>query len=241
MLPLDILLRPFLLPVILVQAIGVRRRALSLPEAIGPREGKSGIGPELRLLIVGDSSAAGVGVHTQSEALSGQLVKALETEFSVTWRLIAKTGATCRSTLEMLIDDRTKHTDTFDVVFIALGVNDAVRLRSKRTFLRRHQAVRAILRAQFSATSIVVPGVPPLGGFPALTGLMRWVLGAHAKRLDHALSRALSREAQTAYLSFDLPLTAGAMAEDGYHPNAQSYVILGERGGAGISTLVRQI
>jgi len=134
MLPLDILLRPLLLPVILVQAIGVRRRTLSLPEAIGPRKGNSGIGPELRLLIVGDSSAAGVGVHTQSEALSGQLVKALEPEFSVTWRLIAKTGATCQSTLEMLIDDRIKHTDTFDVVFIALGVNDAVRLRSKKRF-----------------------------------------------------------------------------------------------------------
>jgi hypothetical protein len=42
-------------------------------------------------------------------------------------------------------------------------------------------------------------------------------------------------------LSFDLLLAADAMAEDGYHPNAQSYVILGERGGAGISTLVRQI
>lgn len=83
--------------------------------------------------------------------------------------------------------------------------------------------------------------MPPLGGFPALTGLMRWVLGAHAKRLDQALSSALSKETQTAYLSFDLPLTADAMAEDGYHPNAQSYVVLGERGGSGISTLVRQI
>jgi len=138
--PLDILLRPILLPVLIWQGIGVRRRALTLPEAAGPRAGQSGSGPALRLLIVGDSSAAGVGAKEQSEALSGQMVESLQSEFDVTWRLIAKTGATCQTTKEMLMQDRAQQSDQFDVAFIALGVNDAVRLRSVKSFLDRHKA-----------------------------------------------------------------------------------------------------
>lgn len=236
--PLDILLRPILLPVLIWQGIGVRRRALTLPEAAGPRAGQSGRGPALRLLIVGDSSAAGVGAKEQSEALSGQMVESLQSEFDVTWRLIAKTGATCQTTKEMLMQDRAQQSDQFDVAFIALGVNDAVRLRSVKSFLDRHKAVRDTLREQFGVKYLVIPGVPPLGSFPALTPVLRWILGAQAQRLDRALGCALSGEPCTTYLPFDLPLTADAMAEDGYHPNTDSYTVLGQRGGAAVSALV---
>ena len=50
-------------------------RALRLPEAEGPRAGSAGEGPALRLLILGDSSAAGVGTTHQEEALLGQMRK----------------------------------------------------------------------------------------------------------------------------------------------------------------------
>lgn len=66
--------RLLLLPVLIWQALGVRRRALSLPEPAGPKSETAGTGPVLRPLITGDSSAAGVGVSNQGEALSGQLV-----------------------------------------------------------------------------------------------------------------------------------------------------------------------
>src|SRR6266516_1669739 len=57
-------------PVLLPQSKWLKRNALRLPEAAGPREGKVGVGePVLRLLVVGDSSAAGVGVADQAQAL----------------------------------------------------------------------------------------------------------------------------------------------------------------------------
>ncbi|HSN31662.1 MAG TPA: SGNH/GDSL hydrolase family protein, partial [Ideonella sp.] len=54
-----------LAPLLVAQALGTRRRALRLPEAAGPREGlvgAQGDAPAFRLLLAGDSSAAGVGV-----------------------------------------------------------------------------------------------------------------------------------------------------------------------------------
>ena len=49
-------------PLLVAQAVATRRRAPTLPEAEGEREGRVGEGDRLALLIVGDSSAAGVGV-----------------------------------------------------------------------------------------------------------------------------------------------------------------------------------
>ncbi|MEM8598518.1 MAG: SGNH/GDSL hydrolase family protein, partial [Bacteroidota bacterium] len=56
-------------PVLLAQGKRVRRVALKLPEPPGDRESTVGNGPPLRLLVVGDSSAAGVGAETQDDAL----------------------------------------------------------------------------------------------------------------------------------------------------------------------------
>ena len=64
-------------PLLITQALRVRRSAQSLPEPPGPRSGMLGSGPPLRLAIIGDSSAAGVGAASQKEALGGQLSGAL--------------------------------------------------------------------------------------------------------------------------------------------------------------------
>lgn len=221
--PLDIVARVVLFPVLAWQGLCVRRAVQELPEAEGPREGVSGEGLPLRLLIVGDSSAAGVGVVEQKDALSGQTVQRLATQFQVSWRLIAKTGATCQSTLEMLQADRALGSDQFDVVVIALGVNDAVRLRRTQLWLRRHRKLRRYLEAHYGVARLIVPGVPPVVSFPALTRLLRWVLGAHARRLDSALADDLTKEPNVEHIPFDLPLTDENMARDGYHPNEGGY------------------
>jgi hypothetical protein len=67
-----------LAPILLCQGKYVRRVTPKLPEADGPRFGEAGVGKPLRLLVLGDSAAAGVGVNTQQEALAGHLVKGLE-------------------------------------------------------------------------------------------------------------------------------------------------------------------
>ena len=65
-------------PLLIAQANRLRRTALDLPEPHGPRSGKVGRGdPVLRLLVAGDSSAAGVGARTQREALALPLAERL--------------------------------------------------------------------------------------------------------------------------------------------------------------------
>jgi hypothetical protein len=69
---MSLALKLALSPLLVVQALHTRARVPSLPEAAGAREGVLGRGAvALRLLIAGDSSAAGVGVATQQHALAG--------------------------------------------------------------------------------------------------------------------------------------------------------------------------
>ena len=114
-------------PLLLLQGRWVRRVTPVLPEAPGPREGRAGEGPPLRLLILGDSAAAGVGAPAQAEALAGQLASRLAPRFDLRWTLVARTGDTTRDALQTLA---TMPGERFDVVVTSLGVNDVTSGRS---------------------------------------------------------------------------------------------------------------
>ena len=93
-------------PLLVAQGLWTRRRVPVLAEAAGPRDGEVGVGPPLQLLIVGDSSAAGVGVTHQDQALAGHLTRTLAAaaRVRVHWRLVARSGVTSARALDLLRD-----------------------------------------------------------------------------------------------------------------------------------------
>ncbi len=220
----DQILRVPLLPVLAAQGLAVRRKAQLLPEPIGPREGRTGRGPRLRLLIAGDSSAAGVGAGTQEQALSGHLVKHLARHHSVEWRLEATTGHTTRDTLERLqaIDG------TFDAVVTALGVNDVTRGVTYKRFVERQNQLARILTQHLGARRVVATAVPQMNRFPSLPHPLAWVLGRQSARLDRGLQQVVAAHPQLRHLSLDLPDDPALAAPDGYHPSPKTYAIWAE-------------
>ena len=220
MIPFDVLARVPLLPVLLAQAVAVHRNALSLPEPPGARAGTAGKGTPLRLLIVGDSSAAGVGAPTQDAALSGQLVRALAGHFRVSWRLVATTGDTTRAVLTRI---PLLEPDPYNIAILALGVNDVTRAVPTRQWIARQRALHQLLRDRFSITRIYASGLPPMGMFPLLPQPLRWILGSQANRLDDALAEIAAQDKSVCHIPFDFPHEAKFMARDGYHPSPVGY------------------
>ncbi|MEM8599926.1 MAG: SGNH/GDSL hydrolase family protein [Bacteroidota bacterium] len=216
-------------PVLLAQGKRVRRVALTLPEPPGDREGTIGSGPPLRLLVVGDSSAAGVGAETQDDALLGQTVGPLAERYTVQYRLVARTGATTAATLKKL---RNTEPAAFDVALTALGVNDVTAGVALHDWLDQQQALAALLRTRFGVRHHVVSGLPPVHQFPALPQPLRWYLGSLARRFDTALRLWTDGEPGVRYVA----ITEGdavppdwaerlneLMASDGFHPGPQIY------------------
>ncbi|MCE8006890.1 SGNH/GDSL hydrolase family protein [Aestuariivita sp.] len=217
---IDMPARVALFPVLVAQALQVRRRALKLPEAAGPRQGAAGSGPDLRLLVLGDSSAAGVGARHQDEALAGQLVARLSAHHRVTWRLEARTGATTRAALDRVarLEDAR-----FDVAVVALGVNDVTRAVPLPVWMRQQRRLIHLLTDRFGVRRICLSGLPPMGEFPLLPHPLRWVLGRQATRFDRALSGLAADHPQVNLSSMVFDLDVSHMAEDGFHPGPEVY------------------
>ena len=201
----------------LLQLLHFALRAERLPEAAGPR---SRAGGGLRVLILGDSSAAGVGVATQQQALAGQVVAGLG---AVQWQLLARSGATTARARTMLAG-----AGRFDVAITALGVNDVLRHTRAARFLAEQTALLHDLRATHGARLVIASAVPPLGDFPTFPQPLRGYLGARAARLDQALQVACHATGAV-HLPFDLTPAPEWLARDGLHPSAKLYAEWGAR------------
>ncbi|MEM1056299.1 MAG: SGNH/GDSL hydrolase family protein [Bacteroidota bacterium] len=227
-------LRYILGPVLLAQGKRVVRNIPMLPEPEGDRRGTVGEGPSLRLLVVGDSSGAGVGAETQDDALLGQTVARLAEKHEVTFRLEARTGSTLPRTLRHL---RRQDPEPFDMALFGIGLNDVIAGRALGPWLESYNALADEVREHFGVRHIVSSGLPPIGEFPALPNPLRWFLGRTARRFDAALRDWASREPDVSFIDFETepgdPLhgvpVPELMASDGFHPGPRIYDEWGRR------------
>jgi len=222
-----------LAPILLAQGFYVRRVTPRLPEASGDRSGLAGTGPPLRLLIAGDSAAAGVGVATQRSALSGLLAENLSRDFSVSWRLISKTGNT--------IDDAVAQLDaeireSFDVAVVSIGVNDVTRGTPARRWLRRLDLLADLLVSKAGVRHTLLSAIPPMHAFPALPNPLAWYLGANAQHLNGISREWAGQGDRCEFAQPPFPLAKDFIASDGFHPGPAAYALWAEH----LAALIRQ-
>lgn len=215
-----------LAPLLIAQGRHVRRVTPRLPEPTGPRSGSAGSGPCVRLLIVGDSSAAGVGASTQDDGLSGQLVSHLRSTFQVNWELRAKTGHAVKEVLEEL---EAASAESFDVTLIAVGVNDVTGRTSSKVWNAQHAKLVTLLKNKFGVRHILFSSLPPMHRFPALPQPLRWYLGMRAKQLNGLLQKIADADSQCELLQMNFPFEIQYMATDGFHPGPLAYALWGRR------------
>ncbi|RUO18367.1 SGNH/GDSL hydrolase family protein [Aliidiomarina haloalkalitolerans] len=218
-----------LAPILLYQGKHVKRKTPRLPEAAGPRSGQ--VMPEnaddstcvLRVLICGDSAAAGVGVGAQTEALSGQLLTQLQGAYPnhrIEWTLWAKNGDT---TAVALIKLHLRQAQDFDLVITSLGVNDVTSGLADYRFRRQQLALVKLLQDKYKARWIYLTDVPPMHLFPALPQPLRWYLGRQARRLSYELERVASAHERVSLVRINFPLAPNVIASDGFHPGPAGY------------------
>lgn len=185
----------------------------------------------LHLLIAGDSSAAGVGVPMQADALAGLLPRRLAqaTGRPVHWRLAARTGADIAQLVDLL---GQVPAGRLDAVVIAIGANEATARTSPARWRARLDALDAVLQSRFGRPATLICALPPMHRFPALPQPLRWYLGRQARLLDAALAEWAAMHAPrvrrvASDLSAHGPIGGDAsdalIASDGFHPGPRAY------------------
>ncbi|KAF0808001.1 GDSL-like lipase/acylhydrolase domain protein [Alcanivorax xiamenensis] len=211
-------------PWLLWQARRTRATTPRLPEAGGEPHGLCGDeGPILRLLVVGESTAAGVGVQTHDQGLAAHLAEQLSARFRrpVGWQTVGINGIRAAGLLEHLVS-----VPPADLAIISLGVNDTTSLTRRHAYRQALSDLIVALRSDNADLPIYILAVPPMQRFTALPRPLRDLLGWRAQGLDRVqrdLARALPG---VRHLVYPLVDGEGLLAEDGYHPSARGYAYI---------------
>lgn len=228
-------------PLLLRQVLEARTRIPRLPEARGLREGLApvpgtapaqAIAPDapapLRLLVLGDSTAMGVGASSLAVALPGSLARAVaeRTGHAVAWRAVGRSGAdspeVLRRHLGRALDRR------WDIVYLALGTNDTMHLLGPGLHQRTMGLILRALRRGSPDALILVASQPAFRRFESLPEPLRGTLADLADALEQRLRRLAAGMPGVLVGRRPVGYPPGFFAADGFHPSAVGYAAWAE-------------
>ena len=242
----------FFAPLYLYQGRKVKRNTIRLPEPKGVRCGNIELNtgnnniatsnlPILRLMIIGDSAAAGVGSETQQQALSGHLITALQqhsiihSQFqTLNWCLLATSGHTSFDILRRLYV-LTAPSQPIDIMVLSVGVNDTTANVSTTIWQRQLEEIITIAQRKFGVRHLIFCSLPPMAKMPALPAPLSHFIGAKAASLDKVLQHVCTQHDGVHYMAFDFAQMAQdhtndniidanpLFASDGFHPSSLTY------------------
>lgn len=214
-------------PLILPQAVYARWRTPRLPEAKEPTEGHSpsALYPPLRIAFVGESTIAGVGANSMTNALTGVTISTLEQHYCVRWHILGHNGIRIAELLPLV---SAVWLAGKQVIVVAIGANDTTKLTSYAKWIAGLSTFIAKVRRHTHAP-IIFSELPPMHLFTALPQPLRAVVGQRARLFDKALRRVCDSLQGSYHLPLDFRPRPGYLASDGYHPSEKAYQQWGKR------------
>ncbi|MES0017572.1 GDSL-type esterase/lipase family protein [Mesorhizobium sp. M0036] len=157
-------------PVYVWQGLGVRRRTTRMLPAQGPVMHEiSGKAPAISLLVLGDSSAASVGIGNSENGLAAQLAVmiAQRTGLAVRWRAAGFNSATSGQIRDHVLPNLSA--DPWTHIVLAIGTNDTKNFHSVPRFKKEFGGLLYASRAKWPEARGVVAGagVHPRAGHAA--------------------------------------------------------------------------
>ncbi len=210
-------------PVLYAQGKRLRRDTPILPPAALPWHG-SHEGPDpLRLLLLGDSTIAGVGAATQQDGLAGNLARELGERLhrGVAWRAVGESGATSHDLIERFLDEAVSA--PFDLVFLSVGANDALGLRSRSAFGRDIRHLIGALRDTSPQAIVLMSSLPAFFRFELLPNPLKRNLYRHSRSLEGEARAIVGRLEHARMSPPPPPYSEGFFARDLFHPSEIGY------------------
>lgn len=219
------------LAVLGVEAVAAARREYVDPESAPSVAGQFGdtAGREVRLVLLGDSTGAGVGVQAVGETVGGQLAQRLARRG---WRVhlagVAVSGSRCRDLGPQVSRALLGRPD---IAIICIGSNDA--LRGARLPAIRRSLGTAVERLTAAGVHTIVATCPDLGAARSFAQPLRAIASRRGRRVAAAEAAATTAAGGE---SIDLGrLTGpifradpGTLSPDEFHPSADGYRLWAE-------------
>lgn len=217
-------MNPFLLPVVATQGAWLRATITVASPAGGATIGRAGnvSDPQMRIAVVGESTAAGCGADTHENAFPGSLARELtmRTHQGVQWEVVGQFGATARRIRYRLLPQLGEN---LDLAVLLAGVNDVLTRRTPQQWRDDLSAIVDDLAVR--AGHVAVTGLPPFASFPSLPTTLGRYLAERASALDEVSQQVCAERPQTTWISATsiLPLRPSFFSHDKFHPSPAGY------------------
>jgi len=215
-----------------VEALLVTRREFLPADSAPPIAGTFGraFAPPLRLAVLGDSTAAGVGVARIDDTVAGRLARAIaDTGRFVTLDGLGVSGSRAGD-LAPQVSRALVHPP--DVAVVLIGANDATHGAGLDAV--REDVRDAVRRLREAGTAVVVGSCPDMGSATAFLPPLRQVVAWHGRRVGAATRDAA---ADAGAETVDIGAETGPafrsdpdryLSSDRFHPSADGYALWAE-------------
>ncbi|WP_328600454.1 SGNH/GDSL hydrolase family protein [Mesorhizobium xinjiangense] len=204
-----------------------------VPSACAPPPGATlgtigGAGEPVRVLVVGDSSAASVGIDDNRDGLAALLAQRFhdETGRPVHWRAAGANSATAGALRDYVVPNLAAEPWTH--IVLAVGTNDVKNFHTLGRFKREFGGLIYALRAKWPQARLVWSPVIDMTTIPALPTPLAAILDLRARAINDLGQRlCLERGAVPAErLSVLDPVTG--FSSDGFHASRAGYAAWAE-------------
>jgi len=182
-------------------------------------------GELVRYVVLGDSTAAGVGAAAE-DGIAIRTARHLGLTRRVTMRNLGVSGARMRDVLDQQLPEAEAFAP--DLVLISAGANDVTHLTPIPSMRRRLRQTVSRLRAANPSVRIVVTGAPDMGSPPRIPFGLRWAAGLRTKMVNR-MFRAEARKLSIVFAPIAERTGPLFRADrtlfhaDRFHPNARGY------------------
>jgi lysophospholipase L1-like esterase len=223
-----IIILPFA-PFLYLQGKYVRRKVGRLPDASGEKRGVfAGGQARVKMLVLGESTAAGVGASTHETGLAGQFARFLSAKIrkSVEWQVVGRSGITVRETIYELVPKIPD--EKFDYILLALCGNEVLSLRSPRAFRRDMRRLIAILKEKNPDATFFITNAPAVRLSPILPFPIKSILG-HLSAMHDANAREFTTAMERVFYFHQPSSVPEDFFADGIHPSEKGYTAWSKR------------
>ena len=228
--PWHALARPaglILSPLLLAQGRMARAKRGRLPNSPLPWSGTIDGPRPFRMLGLGDSTIAGVGVDNPMLGLTSQVARELYSRLGrgVVWDSYGERGITTGQLRAEYLPRALEEHDECDLAVVSIGANDAKNLQSARAAVSTIVDIVDTLHQHSPDALVLVSSLPAFHLFDALPQPLRGIMAGHAQAIERR-ARPLVEARRFAVMSPPPPnYPPGFFASDGFHPSAEGYRI----------------
>jgi lysophospholipase L1-like esterase len=210
-------------PIYVVVGIYVRQNSLRLSPASGPRSGQFGRGKaKTRVLALGDSSAAAVGIDQTSGAIGPQTAQKLHAQSGevVSWHISGHNSAVAGEIRDHVVPNLPEADYTH--ILIMLGTNDMKNWHSVKRWKKEFGTLLYAVRTRYPEAKIYWHQAIDMRNVPALPKVLGHILNLRVQLLNRKGAQLCVERG--AVCVPPLPnVQAEGYCRDGFHANEAGY------------------